>query len=70
MPEDVGDKVSKLLLDEIQYVDPCHCAYARHGGCIDSAHQPLMLLLMCLCPEDVSSIRTGPLTPYTYVHGW
>ncbi len=35
------------------------------GGCIDTAHQSLALLLMALTPEDVSRIRTGPLSPHT-----
>lgn len=51
-PEDLGVLVSRLLCDEI-----------AQSGCIDSAHQGLVFLLMALCPEDVSTIRTGKLTP-------
>ena len=32
------------------------------GGCVDSTHQPLALLLMAVGPEDVARIRTGRLT--------
>lgn len=53
-PEDVGAKVSAMLCEEIS-----------KGGVCDSQHQSLMLLMMILCPEDVSKIRLGPLTPYT-----
>jgi len=36
-----------------------------NGGCVDSANQGLMLTLAVLCPEDVSRIRLGRLTPST-----
>mmetsp|Transcript_28695 Transcript_28695/g.37619 ORF Transcript_28695/g.37619 Transcript_28695/m.37619 type:complete len:396 (-) Transcript_28695:64-1251(-) len=52
LPEDLGSLGSKLLLQEIKI-----------GGCIDRAHQPLFFLLMVLCPEDVSRLRIGNLTP-------
>lgn len=52
--EDLGEATAKLLLSEIQ-----------QSGCVDSAHQSLALLYMLLCPEDVSKIRVGKLTPYT-----
>ena len=51
-PEDVGRRVALQLLREIET-----------GGVVDSAHQPLLLLLMALTPEDVSKVRLGPLTP-------
>ncbi len=53
-PEEVGLAASAALLEQI-----------RDGGTVDATHQPLMLLLMALCPEDVSRVRTGPLTPHT-----
>jgi RNA 3'-terminal phosphate cyclase-like protein len=55
-PEDIGSKTAKLLLSEIS-----------KGGCVDSLNQWLILLLMALGPEDVSKIRTGKLTAFTYV---
>eukprot|EP00559_Dactyliosolen_fragilissimus_P002118 CAMPEP_0184872218 /NCGR_PEP_ID=MMETSP0580-20130426/41158_1 /TAXON_ID=1118495 /ORGANISM="Dactyliosolen fragilissimus" /LENGTH=537 /DNA_ID=CAMNT_0027374975 /DNA_START=10 /DNA_END=1623 /DNA_ORIENTATION=+ len=54
LPEDLGKEAAARLLHEIQ-----------KGGCVDSSAQSLALLLMCLCPEDVSRIRTGILTMYT-----
>lgn len=53
-PEDMGKKVAEMLCEEVAL-----------GGVVDSMHQSLMLLMMILCPEDVSKIRLGPLTPYT-----
>jgi RNA 3'-terminal phosphate cyclase-like protein len=50
----VGLAASAALLEQI-----------RDGGTVDATHQPLMLLLMALCPEDVSRVRTGPLTSHT-----
>ena len=52
LPEDLGTACSELLLEEI-----------ARGGCVDSIHQPLTLLLMAFSPEDVSRVLTGPLTP-------
>ncbi|CAM9759243.1 unnamed protein product [Phaeothamnion confervicola] len=54
LPEDLGQRVSLLLLEEV-----------RRGGCVDSSHQALALLLMVLCPEDVSRLRVGRLTQYS-----
>jgi RNA 3'-terminal phosphate cyclase-like protein len=54
LPEDLGVQCAKLLVEEI-----------GQGGVVDSAHQSLMLLLMVLCPENVSKIRLGKLSPYT-----
>lgn len=53
-PEDIGRESAELLLEEIY-----------RGGCIDSSHQSLVLLLMILGPEEVARVKTGPLTPYT-----
>lgn len=54
LAEELGVACSELLLEEI-----------ARGGCIDSIHQPLAVLLMAFSPEDVSKIRTGPLTTTT-----
>ena len=51
MPETVGEEGAYRLLEEI-----------RKGGIIDSAHQPLVLMLMVVTPEDVSKVRFGELT--------
>lgn len=53
-PEELGEAAALLLLDEI-----------AAGGCVDSCHQSLALLLMALCPEDVSRAVFGKLTPFT-----
>ncbi|KAH3758175.1 18S rRNA biogenesis protein [Pelomyxa schiedti] len=54
VPEDVGKKVSAMLLLEIQ-----------RRGSVDLLHQLPMLLMMTCCPEDVSRIRLGPLSQQT-----
>ncbi|CAM9706601.1 unnamed protein product [Chrysoparadoxa australica] len=54
LPEDLGERTSRLLLEE-----------CGSGGCVDSTHQSLVLLLMVLCPEDVSSVRFGRLSQHT-----
>jgi len=52
LPEDLGEAAALALLDEVYY-----------GGCVDSAIQPIALLLMALSSnEDVSSIKIGRLT--------
>jgi RNA 3'-terminal phosphate cyclase len=51
LPETVGEEGAYRLLEEI-----------RKGGIIDSAHQPLVLMLMVVTPEDVSKVRFGELT--------
>lgn len=56
LPEDVASLASSLLCEEIS-----------KGGCVDTANQALVLLYMALSPEDVSKVRFGKLTPYTYV---
>jgi len=54
LPEDIAKEGALALLHEIS-----------QGGCIDSSHQSFILLLMLLCPEDVSKVKLGQLTPYT-----
>lgn len=54
LPEDLGVRGAIALLEEI-----------RRGGCVDTGLQSLVLLWMCLTPEDVSRIRIGSLSPYT-----
>jgi len=53
-PETLGENVAFQLLEEIS-----------RGGCIDTSHQPLFFMLMVLCPENVSKVRIGPLSPYS-----
>ena len=55
LAEELGALVASQLCEEI-----------GKGGVVDSGHQPMMLLMMMLCPEDVSKIRLGKLSPYTY----
>ena len=47
-PEDIGRDGANKLLAEIE-----------RGGVVDSTHQPLVLLLMALGPEDVCKVRLG-----------
>jgi RNA 3'-terminal phosphate cyclase-like protein len=54
LPEDLGVRGAIALLEEI-----------RRGGCVDTGVQSLVVLLMCLTPEDVSRVRIGTLSPYT-----
>ncbi|XP_065107164.1 RNA 3'-terminal phosphate cyclase-like protein [Paramisgurnus dabryanus] len=54
LPEDLGKKCAKLLLEEIY-----------RGGCVDSTNQSLALLYMTLGQQDVSKFLLGPLSPYT-----
>ncbi|KAJ2229262.1 hypothetical protein H4R99_005606 [Coemansia sp. RSA 1722] len=53
-PEDVGRDAAKMLLNEVV-----------RGGCFDSSHQWMALLMMVLGPEHVSRTRIGKLTPFT-----
>ncbi|KAI8322528.1 18S rRNA biogenesis protein [Martensiomyces pterosporus] len=53
-PEDIGRNAAKMLLTEI-----------HRGGCFDSSHQWLALLLMVLGPEHASKTRIGKLTPFS-----
>ena len=54
LPEDLGRRGAAMLLEEV-----------KRGGCIDTGMQSLVLLWMCLTPEDVSRIRIGTLSQYT-----
>ncbi|EOD33259.1 hypothetical protein EMIHUDRAFT_63451 [Emiliania huxleyi CCMP1516] len=51
-PEEVGAAAASQLMEEVV-----------QGGAIDAAHQPLALLLMAFGAQDVSRLRTGPLSP-------
>lgn len=51
----------QLATDTVhQLLDAVHC-----GGCVDGGHQFLVLLFMALTEKNVSSVRFGPLTPYS-----
>ncbi|KAH6774496.1 RNA cyclase family protein [Perilla frutescens var. hirtella] len=52
-PGDIGEKIASTLLGEIE-----------QGGVVDSTHQGLLFLLCALCPQDVSKVRVGKLSPY------
>ncbi|KAA8521505.1 hypothetical protein F0562_012184 [Nyssa sinensis] len=52
-PVDVGERIASILLGEIE-----------QGGVVDSSHQGLLFLLCALCPQDVSKVRVGKLSPY------
>ncbi|KZV25420.1 hypothetical protein F511_19800 [Dorcoceras hygrometricum] len=52
-PEDLGEQTASALLGEIE-----------QGGVVDSTHQGLLFLLCALCPQDVSKVRVGKLSPY------
>eukprot|EP00898_Chlorokybus_atmophyticus_P003591 jgi/Chlat1/4232/Chrsp27S08882 len=52
LPEDIGTVAAQRLLCEIQA-----------GGCADSAHQSLVLMLCALGPEELARVRLGTLTP-------
>ncbi|KMT11218.1 hypothetical protein BVRB_5g110520 [Beta vulgaris subsp. vulgaris] len=49
----VGVQIASALLAEIE-----------QGGVVDSTHQGLLYVLCALCPQDVSKIRVGKLSPY------
>lgn len=53
-PQLLGRQASHLLLEEIS-----------KGGCVDANHQAMALLLMAICPEDISRVRLGKLSPYS-----
>jgi RNA 3'-terminal phosphate cyclase-like protein len=55
-PEEVALTAARTLLTEISL-----------RGCITRSHQPLVLLLMALGPEDVGSARFGELTEQSIV---
>jgi RNA 3'-terminal phosphate cyclase-like protein len=50
----MGQRVAFALLDEV-----------KKGGTVDTTHQSLALMLMMLCPEDISKIRLGKLSKYS-----
>ncbi|ESS67911.1 RNA 3'-terminal phosphate cyclase-like protein [Trypanosoma cruzi Dm28c] len=50
-PEAVGKRAAELLLDQV-----------FEGGCVDAHHQMLVLILMALSPDEVSTVRFGQLT--------
>ncbi|KAK7362953.1 hypothetical protein VNO77_05078 [Canavalia gladiata] len=52
-PEDIGKGVANVLLGEI-----AQC------GVVDSTHQGLLFILCALCPQDVSKVRVGKLSPH------
>lgn len=52
-PKDVGLKIASVLLGEI-----------GQGGVVDSNLQGLLFLLCALCPQDVSKVQVGKLSPY------
>lgn len=52
--EDVGTNAAKQLVEEVM-----------RGGAVDTNVQALTLLLMVLCPEDVSKVVFGPLTGHS-----
>ena len=54
LPEDVGVRGATMLLEEV-----------KRGGCVDTSSQSIVLLWMCLGPEDVARIRLGTLSQYT-----
>ncbi|KAF9587615.1 hypothetical protein IFM89_004447 [Coptis chinensis] len=52
-PADVGEQAASMLLGEIE-----------QGGVVDSMHQGILFILCALCPQDVSKVRVGKLSPY------
>ncbi|KAL7215141.1 hypothetical protein ACSBR1_027328 [Camellia fascicularis] len=52
-PVDVGEQIASILLGEIE-----------QGGVVDSTNQGLLFILCALCPQDVSKVRVGKLSPY------
>ncbi|KAL7184696.1 hypothetical protein ACSBR2_026776 [Camellia fascicularis] len=52
-PVDVGEQIASILLGEIE-----------QGGVVDSTNQGLLFILCALCPQDVSKVRLGKLSPY------
>lgn len=53
-PEDLALHASRLLLEQI-----------GRGGCIDEAHQWLVMLMMVLGKEDVGRCKMGKLTAHS-----
>jgi RNA 3'-terminal phosphate cyclase-like protein len=53
LPEDIGREAALQLLEEVW-----------KGGVIDRVHQPLVLMLMVLGPEDVCKVTSrSPVVP-------
>jgi RNA 3'-terminal phosphate cyclase-like protein len=50
--EEMSIKVAHSLLRQIQ-----------KGGIVDQSHQWMLVMLMALCPADLSKVALGPLTP-------
>ena len=74
LPEDLGEKCCSLLLEEIMRVCPLamnasiiRIIFVSQGGCVDTANQSLLLTFMALGPEDLTRLRIGKLSEYTYV---
>lgn len=57
LPEEIGACAAKRLLQDL-----------KHGGCVDSTNQWVLLLFMALCPEDVSRCRLGKLSDFTMAY--
>ncbi|KAF8398668.1 hypothetical protein HHK36_014523 [Tetracentron sinense] len=51
-PGDIGTQIASILLGEIE-----------QGGVVDSTNQGLLFLLCALCPQDVSKVHVGMLSP-------
>lgn len=51
VPEDVGQLAAARLLEEV-----------GRGGVVDTAHQPLVLLLCALGPDELNQVRLGPIS--------
>jgi len=51
--EDTGVEVASWLLHEIE-----------KGGVVDSTHQGLLFIMCALCPQDISKVRVGTLSPH------
>lgn len=52
LPEDLAETAARMLLQEI-----------AANGCIDRSHQPIVLLLMAISPDDVAKCTMSVLTP-------
>ena len=51
-PSELGVTAARRLLSEVAL-----------GGCVDTAHQQMVLLLMALSPDEASTVRLGSLSP-------
>lgn len=50
---EIAEHAASTLVGEIE-----------QGGVVDSTHQGLLFLLCALCPQDISKVRVGKLSPY------